>query len=65
MAYVDQTPWIQNSTIQQNILRVSTFDEPWYQQVVRACALEHDIALMPKGHGKPSTSKTLRDTYLI
>ena len=38
-AYVDQTPWIQNGTIQQNILGVSTYDEPWYRQVVRAlCA---------------------------
>ena len=51
-AYVDQTPWIQNSTVQQNILGVSTFDEPWYRQVVRACALEQDIVMMPKGHGQ-------------
>ena len=54
-AYVDQTPWIQNGTIQQNILGNSTFDEPWYRQVVRACALEQDITMMPKGHG-PSFS---------
>lgn len=53
-AYVDQTPWIQNGTIQQNILGISTFDEPWYRQVVRACALEQDISIMPKGHGRPS-----------
>jgi ATP-binding cassette subfamily C (CFTR/MRP) protein 1 len=51
-AYVDQTPWIQNGTIQQNILGVSTYDDPWYRQVVRACALEQDIAIMPKGHGR-------------
>ena len=50
-AYVDQTPWIQNGTVQQNILGISTFDEPWYRQVVRACALEQDISIMPKGHG--------------
>jgi ABC-type bacteriocin/lantibiotic exporter with double-glycine peptidase domain len=51
-AYVDQTPWIQNGTIQQNILGISTFDEPWYRQVVRACALEQDITMMSKGHGE-------------
>jgi ATP-binding cassette, subfamily C (CFTR/MRP), member 1 len=51
-AYVDQTPWIQNGTVQQNILGISTFDEPWYSQVVRACALEQDISMMPKGHGE-------------
>jgi ATP-binding cassette subfamily C (CFTR/MRP) protein 1 len=58
------TAYVQNGTIQQNILGVSTFDEPWYQQVVRACALEHDIALMPNGHGKPSTSETFQ-RYLL
>lgn len=54
--YVDQTPWIQNGTIQQNILGISTFDEPWYRQVVRACALEQDISMMPKGHGEHFSS---------
>jgi len=63
-AYADQTPWIQNGTIKQNILGISTFDEPWYQQVIRACALEHDIALMPKGHGKSSTSESFQ-RYLL
>ncbi|KAG0646471.1 abc multidrug transporter B [Hyphodiscus hymeniophilus] len=52
-AYVDQTPWIQNGTIQQNILGISAFDDPWYRQVVRACALEQDISMMPKGHATP------------
>lgn len=52
-AYVDQTPWIQNGTIQQNILGISSFEEPWYSQVVRACALEVDIAKLPKGHATP------------
>ncbi|KAF7905842.1 hypothetical protein EAF00_000121 [Botryotinia globosa] len=48
-AYVEQSPWIQNGTIQDNILGPSIFDSPWYNQVVRACALEHDIAVMPNG----------------
>ena len=51
-AYVDQTPWIQNGTIQQNILGISSFDEPWYSEVVRACALEFDISKLPKGHSR-------------
>ena len=51
-AYVDQTPWIQNGTIQENILGISSFEEPWYRQVVHACGLEHDISILPKGHGK-------------
>ncbi|TGO56919.1 hypothetical protein BELL_1374g00010 [Botrytis elliptica] len=48
-AYVEQSPWIQNGTIQDNILGPSIFDSPWYDQVVRACALEHDIAILPNG----------------
>ncbi|TGO08777.1 hypothetical protein BTUL_0192g00110 [Botrytis tulipae] len=48
-AYVEQSPWIQNGTIQDNILGPSLFDSPWYDQVVRACALEHDIAVLPNG----------------
>ncbi|KAF7960469.1 hypothetical protein EAE96_000149 [Botrytis aclada] len=48
-AYVEQSPWIQNGTIQDNILGPSIFDSPWYDQVVRACALEHDIAVLPNG----------------
>ena len=67
-AYVDQTPWIQNGTVQQNILGISTFDEHWYRQVVKACALEQDISLMPKGHGKlsipHSSTSTLHHTQL-
>lgn len=43
IAYNDQTPWIQNATIQQNILGISSFEEPWYSQVIRACALELDF----------------------
>ncbi|KAF7856278.1 hypothetical protein EAF04_009806 [Stromatinia cepivora] len=46
-AYVEQSPWIQNGTIMDNILGPSTFDSPWYDQVVRACALEHDISILP------------------
>ena len=49
-AYADQTPWIQNATIQQNILGISTFEERWYVEVVRACALEYDISKLPNGH---------------
>jgi ATP-binding cassette subfamily C (CFTR/MRP) protein 1 len=52
IAYNDQTPWIQNGTIQQNVLGISSFEEPWYSQVIRACALEFDISKLPRGHGK-------------
>merc|ERR1712093_668379 len=49
-AFVDQTSWVRNGTIQQNILGISAFEEPWYSKVVHACGLEGDIAILPKGH---------------
>lgn len=52
-AFIDQTSWIRNGTIQQNILGISPFEEPWYSDVVHACALESDIAVLPRGHGMP------------
>lgn len=50
-AFVDQTPWIRNGTVEQNILGTSNFDEEWYRKVVYVCALDHDISIMPKGSG--------------
>ena len=52
VGYVDQTPWIQNATIKENILGVSTFDDDWFRQVIYICALEHDIANMSRGDGE-------------
>lgn len=39
--------FVQNLTIRQNILGVSTYDEGWYNKVVHACALEQDLADLP------------------
>jgi ATP-binding cassette, subfamily C (CFTR/MRP), member 1 len=61
-AFADQTPWIQNTSIRQNIIGVSVFDESWYNEVIGACALDYDIAALPDSHGMCahfSPSKTL------
>lgn len=50
-AFVDQTPWIQNTTIRQNIIGPSALNVAWYEEVVRACALDYDIAALPDSHG--------------
>ncbi|CCT72441.1 related to multidrug resistance protein [Fusarium fujikuroi IMI 58289] len=47
IAFVDQKPWIQNLTIRQNILGISTYHKDWYDRVVHACGLEQDIGEMP------------------
>jgi ATP-binding cassette, subfamily C (CFTR/MRP), member 1 len=48
-AFVQQNPWIQHKSLRNNILGASVFDKKWYDAVVRACALEGDIAELPQG----------------
>lgn len=43
-AYVSQAPWIQNATIQQNILFGLEMDYDRYKETVRICQLEADLA---------------------
>ena len=47
--FVDQTSWIQNGTVQSNVLAVSPYDRNWYEAVIHACCLQEDIAVLPKG----------------
>ncbi|KAL3963237.1 hypothetical protein ACCO45_000241, partial [Purpureocillium lilacinum] len=50
MAYCDQTPWLRNLSIRDNIIAGDEYNPVWYGTVVRACALEQDIARLPDGH---------------
>ncbi|KAK3802039.1 hypothetical protein RRG08_064632 [Elysia crispata] len=49
VAYVPQQAWVQNMTLQNNILFEKPFDESFYKKVIGACALEADIELLPGG----------------
>ncbi|KAJ5087568.1 hypothetical protein N7456_011184 [Penicillium angulare] len=49
VAYVSQTPWLQNTTLKENILFGSDFDEVRYRKVIQACALETDLTSLEKG----------------
>lgn len=49
IAYVAQQAWIQNATLQENILFCRPMDAQWYQQVVHACALRQDLEMLPAG----------------
>lgn len=42
-------PWIQNSTLKENIIFNSEYDESWYNKVVYACCLNSDIDMLPAG----------------
>ncbi|KAL6271831.1 hypothetical protein ACE6H2_028742 [Prunus campanulata] len=48
-AYVAQTSWIQNGTIEENILFGLPMDRERYQEVVRVCCLEKDLEMMEFG----------------
>lgn len=49
IAYVAQTPWIENATIKDNILFGLPFDETRYSKVLKACALTQDLELFDDG----------------
>ena len=42
IAYAAQRPWIRSGPIKNNILASSQFDEPFYHEVLHACALDDD-----------------------
>lgn len=47
IAYCDQSPWLLNESIRQNVISASKFEHEWYNTVIRACALDRDIAELP------------------
>ncbi|KAF9247626.1 hypothetical protein DTO027I6_732 [Penicillium roqueforti] len=49
IAYVAQTPWIENATIKANVLFGLPDDAERYQEVIFACALEKDFEMLPDG----------------
>ncbi|XP_027350772.1 ABC transporter C family member 4-like isoform X2 [Abrus precatorius] len=49
VAYVAQTSWIQNGTIEENILFGLPMDRRRYNEVIRACSLEKDLEMMDYG----------------
>ncbi|XP_053695519.1 multidrug resistance-associated protein 1 isoform X1 [Sabethes cyaneus] len=49
IAYVSQQAWIQNATLQDNILFGKPMDAKRYQKVIAACALKPDIEMLPGG----------------
>ncbi|KAG4066137.1 hypothetical protein HA402_010339 [Bradysia odoriphaga] len=49
IAYVSQQAWIQNATLQDNVLFGRPMDRKRYNQVIAACALEKDLETLAKG----------------
>jgi len=49
IAYTAQDPWIQNMTVEKNVVMDGAMDRDRYASVVSACALVPDLELLPAG----------------
>ncbi|OCF43197.1 metal resistance protein ycf1 [Kwoniella heveanensis CBS 569] len=49
IAYFSQNSWILSATVKDNIVFGHRFDPEFYEQVLDACALRQDIAVLPEG----------------
>lgn len=49
MAYVPQQAWIQNCTLQENVLFGQPMKPKRYQQALETCALLADLEVLPGG----------------
>ncbi|KFA61277.1 hypothetical protein S40285_05521 [Stachybotrys chlorohalonatus IBT 40285] len=48
-AFCPQYAWVQNATLRKNITFGKDYDRPWYKEVIKACALQPDIDMLPNG----------------
>ncbi len=49
IAYASQSPWIQNTTIRDNVVGLCRFEASLYTEVIFACALDEDLAEFQDG----------------
>ena len=49
ISYASQTPWIVNSTVQENITFGQPLDEKRYKEVIAATCLDMDLKTLPAG----------------
>ncbi|RAK98898.1 putative ABC bile acid transporter [Aspergillus ibericus CBS 121593] len=49
VAYCAQEAWLVNATVKENIVFASPYDERRYNAVIKACALERDLAILDAG----------------
>ncbi|KAM3449508.1 hypothetical protein NHJ6243_009960 [Beauveria neobassiana] len=49
LSFCQQTPWLPSGTIRDQIIGDDCFYKEWYDEIVRACALEYDIATLQDG----------------
>ena len=57
MSYAPQVPWLQQTSIKDNIVCCEPWDAARYKAVIHACALELDLQNMPLGDATPIAEK--------
>ncbi|KAG7047518.1 ABC transporter [Colletotrichum scovillei] len=57
VTYCGQTAWIPNDSVRNIITGHAAFDPAWYHTVIKACALEQDIASWPNGDSTVAGTK--------
>lgn len=49
VSYCSQEPWVFEGSIRDNIVFVEDYNERRYKRVLKVCALERDLELLPRG----------------
>ncbi|KAM0810738.1 putative ABC transporter domain-containing protein [Seiridium cardinale] len=57
LAYCDQSPWVSNGSVRENIVSGTDFDAAWYNTVIHACALQVDLQQLSDGDATNVGSK--------
>ena len=47
IAFCQQTPWLPNASIREIIIGESSFDQQWFDTVLRCCAFDEDVWNLP------------------
>lgn len=65
MAYVPQQAWIQNASLQDNVLFGKNLDKYRYQKAIAGCALEADLKILPGGDKTEIGEKVRHLAFLL
>ena len=49
ISYVPQISWILNNTLRENVVFMNPFDQELYDKVLKICALDDDLKVLPNG----------------
>lgn len=65
VAYISQSPWIMGGSVKDNITFGAVYEEDFYEQVLDACALREDLAILPNGDASEVGEKVSLLVYSI